>query len=366
MRGAFDGMTQRLRRIAEIRYRPRRRTTWHLLRWRLRRLGIYWTNLVDVVGGLARDLKPPPDQGTLVRLSPPASRRWCLYAAYSPTSCVSDMVLAQLRAYRAAGFAVVFVSMSKFVSDADRDRLAGVCCGLIHRRSFGRDFGAWAHATRLLGDDLADAESLLLTNDSMLGPIFPLAPFIDVCTAREGLFGLTESLGGGSHLQSYFLLANGARTVADAVAFLAHVRLTHSKWLMVQRGEVAFARVLRNNGHFTGAVLDHETIENALLDHPELLAELSVLEPGLLSGLDPTPSLRNRYLLRSRLFMLPLNPCHQLNSVLLRHFKFPFIKVELVTKNPGMVPSVPDWRYFIDPDSPVTEAMIDDHLATLV
>ncbi|ALK08442.1 rhamnan synthesis F family protein [Blastochloris viridis] len=354
-----------MRRIAEIRYRPRRRTAWHRLRWRLRRLGIYWTNLVDVVGGVGRDLRPPPEQGTLVRLSPPASRRWCLYAAYSPTSCVSDMVLAQLRAYREAGFAVVFVSMSNAVSDADRDRLASVCCGLIHRRSFGRDFGAWAHATRLLGADLADAQSLLLTNDSQLGPIVPLAPWIDACTARDGLFGLTESLGGGSHLQSYFLLANGVRAVADVVAYLTHVRLTHSKWLMVQRGEVAFSRAMREKGHYTAAVLDHETIENALLDHPELLAELSVLEPALLEGLRPAQPLRNRYLLRSRLFMLPLNPCHQLNSVLLRHFKFPFIKVDLVTKNPGMVPSAPDWRYFIGPDSPVTEAMIDDHLATL-
>ncbi|MFT0877364.1 rhamnan synthesis F family protein [Rhodopseudomonas sp. G2_2311] len=324
------------------------------------------TNLVDVIGGLRKDMLPQVENGALVFLNERGRQRWCIYAAYSPTSHVSDMVLTQLRAYRDAGFEVVFVSMSLTISEGDRGRIADVCSGLVHRRSSGRDFGAWAHAVRLLGHRLAGAESLLLTNDSMLGPFVSLEPWIDACTAREGLFGLTESIGGGSHLQSYFLIANGAQVVADTVGFLSELRLSHSKWLMVQRGEVAFSCAMRRKGHYTAAVLDHETIENALLEHPELLAELSVLEPGLSIGLDSDDPFRYRYQLRSRLFMRPLNPCHQLNSVLLRYFKFPFIKVDLVTKNPGMVPSAPDWRYFIGPDSSVTEEMIEDHLATLV
>lgn len=365
MLGASDNMGVRLHRIRDIPYRPRRRTVWYVLRCRLRRLGIYWTNLVDVVAGRGRDLCPRTEQGTLIRLKAPGGRRWCFYASYSPASLVTDMVLAQLRTYRDAGFEVVFISMSRTLSDPDREKLSALCTYMIRRRSFGRDFGAWAHAARLLSDDLKNAEALLLTNDSMLGPILPLQPWLDACTSKQGFFGLTESLGGGSHLQSYFLLANGSSAIADAVAFLSRVRLTHSKWLMVQRGEVALTSTMRAKGHLAAAVLDYETIENALLDHPELLAELSVIEPRLLEGLDPSQPKRNRYLLRSRLFMRPLNPCHQLNSVLLGHFKFPFIKIDLVTKNPGMVPSAPDWRYFIDPDGPVTEAMIDDHLATL-
>ena len=106
-------------------------------------------------------------------------------------------------------------------------------------------------------------------------------------------------------------------------------------------------------------------LANALLENQELLAELFVMHPELREGLDPHWSTRNRYLLRSRLFLIPLNPNHKLNSVLLNHFHFPFVKVDLVTKNQGLVPSAPDWRYFLTSDSPVTEAMIDDHLAAL-
>jgi hypothetical protein len=135
---------------------------------------------------------------------------------------------------------------------------------------------------------------------------------------------------------------------------------------MVQRGEMSFSRAMQQRGHYTAAILDHETIENALLDNPELLVELEILHPRLTEGLDNISQSRRRYLLRSRLFRLPLNPNHQLNSVLLGHFRFPFIKADLVMKNPGMVPSAPDWRYFITGESLVTEEMIDDHLATLI
>ena len=331
----------------------------------MRRLQIYWRNLQDIVIGRIQDLGGVSQQGTIEQLSPPQGRLWCLYAAYSRSSVVSDMVLAQLAAYKSSGFSIVFVSMSENVAEEDRDKLANYCTHLIHRKSIGRDFGAWAHTANLLGDTLEDAEAVLFTNDSNLGPFYPLESWIKACRVREGFFGLTESIGGGSHLQSYFLLANGHAVVKDALRFLRTLKLTHSKWLMVQRGEIGFTQTMQRNGHYTGAILDHETLENALLENQELLAELFVMHPELREGLDPHWSTRNRYLLRSRLFLIPLNPNHKLNSVLLNHFHFPFVKVDLVTKNQGLVPSAPDWRYFLTSDSPVTEAMIDDHLAAL-
>ncbi|WP_204324432.1 hypothetical protein, partial [Stenotrophomonas maltophilia] len=61
------------------------------------------------------------------------SRRLCLYASYSRTSLVSDMVLEQLRAYRQAGFSIVFISMSVSLAADDLSRLDGLCATVIRR-----------------------------------------------------------------------------------------------------------------------------------------------------------------------------------------------------------------------------------------
>lgn len=392
---------QPIRRSSQPTYRPIRRYPWTLFAFRYRRVGIFWDNVRDLVVGLARDivrggeLRAQPGARLVELADRPAGaagvdaagafgsseRRWCLFAAYSPRSVVTDMVIAQLRAYQQAGFAIAFVSMSKAISREDMTRLQEVCTHVLHRRSFGRDFGAWVHAARLLGQQLRSSDRLLLANDSNLGPIQPLQPWLDAALARDGVVGFTESLGGGSHLQSYFLLANGVPAVNAVLDFLASMKLSHSKWLMIQRGEIAFSETLRRRGHFVGALLDHETLEDAAISDREYQAELEVMFPDLFHGLQ-LPDVRKlapderdaelarakayqRYLLRSRLFLLPVNPTHQLNSLLLKHFKFPFIKAELVVKNPGMVPSAPDWRYFVNEQSPVTERMIEDHLATL-
>lgn len=373
-----------MREIRDISYRARRGNEASRALYWLRRSRVHCRTLCDIAGGLRRDamwragmMRLPPPQ--LVRHAPlfageTGPRRLCLYAAWSPRSVVSDMVFAQLRAYRDAGFAVVFVSMSDLIAEADAARLRECCPVVIRRASRGRDFGAWAEALGLLGPETDGLDALLLTNDSVLGPIRPLAPFIAPCLAAPGLFGLTESLGGGSHLQSYFLLANGQGAVADAARFLRDLRLSFSKWIMVQRGELGLSRAMREKGHTVAAVLDHVTLEDTLVSEPELQTELSVMHPGLFRGIAPLPPARagdpalaerNRYLLRRRLFGRPLNPGQHLATVLVRRFGFPFIKAEFVAANPALAPSAAEWRSLVTADSPVTVAMLEAHLAAL-
>jgi len=287
------------------------------------------------------------------------------------------MIFTQIEAYKEAGFSIVFVSMSKSIAEADMLRLKSLCSVVIHRKSFGRDFGAWAHAAQLLQMSTLDVECLLLTNDSNIGPIYPLDSWVRACREKEGFFGLTESIQGESHLQSYFLVANGRSAVRSTVDFLTRVmKPSHSKWLMIQRGEFGISKYMLRKKHLVSAVLDYETLESALLDHPIYWAELAVMFPNIFARFkeylphfaeEQKAYVRqyNRFLLRSSLFQIPLNPSHQLNSLLVRHFKFPFIKVELVAKNPAKVPSAPDWRYHLTESSLVSEAEIDEHLSSM-
>lgn len=383
--GGSQSREKPMRIIGQFPYRLTRRNRWKLFRYRYRSLFRNVENIIDIAGGVINDifLRRNAETQQDVHAEPihikdernsAKRKQWCLYAAYSPKSVVTEMVLAQLRSYYEAGFSVVFVSMSASISELDRQRLSQVCSHLIHRRSFGRDFGAWAHAVRLLSDEMEAAEALLLTNDSNVGPVRALGPWINRCMEQEGVFGLTESIGGGSHLQSYFIVCNGRDVVNTMFSFLKNIRLSHSKWLMIQRGEIALTRFMRARGHFIGALVDYGSLEDIFINNPELWTELKVVFPWLFVGMKDINITEknkldveyNRYLLRSRLFLAPLNPSHHFNAVLVKHFGFPFIKTELILKNPAMLPSAADWRHFVSDESPVAVETIEDHLSTLM
>lgn len=373
-------------------YRATRRTPLSALVDRHGRILARASAIGDLVAGFARDVVAARTtslrHGAILSVErvghphrPAAARKWCLYAAYSPRAVVSRMVRAQLAAYRDAGYAVAFVSMSQTIAPEDRASLRAVADLIIQRRSHGRDFGAWAATLDLIDDGLGACEHLLLTNDSCLGPLNPLAPWIERAERRPGLAGLTENLGGGSHLQSYFLLANGNPAVTELRKFLGAMRLSHSKFLTVQRGEIALSAHMRRHGHAVTALIDHERLEHELLKRPLHQTALELAAPHLFKGQRPLPDAGlpphvrdteiervqhyNRLLLRRRLFADPINPCYHLMPLLLEAFAFPFVKVDLVVRNPGRFPFVPDWRYAIAADGAVTETDLDDHLATL-
>ena len=380
-----------MRRLHQPSYRLKRRSRLTLLQHKYRRYGIVYSVVSEKLQGRLKDallalkilrLEKPEltwlsSEGDLTGVP----TRWCFYASYSPRSLITDMVIEQLRSYREAGFQIAFITMSNRVTERDLAKLKPFCAVVIRRQSHGRDFGAWVHASALLRRQMETSTALLLTNDSMLGPISPLDRWIESCLAREGVFGLTESYGGGSHLQSYFLLGNGTSEVSSMLAFLQALQLSFSKWIMIERGEIKFTQVMQRRGHYTAALIGYEAVERALLENREYQAELEAVAPHLFHAFKSPNNMMfysnlpeeekhnaavyNKYLLRSRLYLYPFNPTHHFNAVLLKHFEFPFIKAELIMKNPGMLPSVPDWPEFVTDESPVSVQMIEEHLATL-
>jgi hypothetical protein len=284
----------------------------------------------------------------------PGARQVALYAHYCASGRVSAMVLRQLRAYAAAGFAVVFVTMSPGISEADWAEVAAIAALLVHRRNHGLDFGAWRDLAGTLAERWPDAEELLLVNDSVLGPIRPLEPvFAALRSGGEGLFGLTDSYQGGAHLQSYFLLGRGRSAVADVLAFLRAAPVSTSKWLMVQRCEMGLSRHMHRKGHRVAALYGYDRLIAVINAHPaEGLAHL-VPEAARRSARGPV--LPNR----------PLNPVHHLWRPLVSLLDYPFLKIELVRRNPGRLPHIGSWTALVGPDSPCSAAMLAKHVAAI-
>lgn len=289
-------------------------------------------------------LAPPP--AGLTRLAPGAaapSRSLALYLHWSPDGRVSAMVRRQVALWAAEGFGVVFVSNAA-PPEADWAALAPLTVLRLARRNTGRDFGAWRDAAAEAVARFGEPEELLLANDSVLGPFRPLAPLVAAWRAGgEGVFGATESWGGGPHLQSYALLARGPRAVAALRAHLAAFRDSRSKWRVVQQGELGLARRLRAAG----------VRQAALFGYARLVAEV---DAGTRAALGP------RFADPAALARYPLNPCHHLWRVLVERMGFPWIKAELVRRNPGRLPGVEAWSSLVGPED---AALIRDHLALM-
>jgi hypothetical protein len=339
---------------------PGLRRLWHGLglqgRLRfLRRLVLVGS---EVAVGAAIDLAEAMrgrGSGNIVRMQPgarpqPGARRVALYAHYCASGRVSGMVMQQLRAYAAAGFAVVFATASPAIADTDWAEVASIAALLVHRRNRGLDFGAWCDLAETLGQRWPQIDELLLVNDSVLGPIRPLEPvFAALRAGGEGMFGLTDSWQGGGHLQSYFLLARGRAVVAEMLAFMRSAPISASKWLMVQRCEMGLSRHMHQKGVRVAALFGYARLIAAIHAHAaEGLAHLA----GAPGGIRTLPK-------------RPLNPVHHLWRPLVCLLGFPFVKTELVRRNPGRLPHIGSWTALVGPESPTASSVLTGHLAEI-
>ncbi len=251
-----------------------------------------------------------------------------LYLHWSPGGHISAMVRRQVALWHDCGFDVVFVTNATPPA-ADWDAVAQHCVLRLRRSNVGRDFGAWRDAAAVALARFPMPSEILLANDSVLGPFRPIAPLVDAWRAGgDGLFGMTESHGGGAHLQSYALLARGGGAVASMLAHLADLRDSRSKWRIVQRGEIGLTQRMLREGHRCAALFGHGTL-NVHVQRP---------------------------------VRQPVNPTHHLWRVLIEQAGYPFIKTDLVRRNPARLPGVERWADCV----PQAEAaLMRDHLAIM-
>lgn len=336
--------------------------TWRRLAFRVGQVAL------EVAGALPQDAMralrggAPPLRRLETGVAPrPEATSVALYVHYAASGQVSEMVRQQLAGLAGAGFAIVFITMAETVPEADWQAARQHCALVAQRRNFGRDFGAWQELAAEARQRWPGATELLLANDSVLGPILPLPPVLDALrSGGAGLFGLTESIQGGPHLQSYFLLARGPAAVADLFGFLRDMRMSHSKWLVVQRGELRLARWMRDRGHRVAALFGYRRLVAAALAAPEERARLAASHPALRELESWLPDAREALLLAQ-----PLNPNHHFWHALVGQLGYPFLKTELVRRNPGRLPGIESWRALVPPDAPCPVPVIEAHLQVM-
>jgi len=216
----------------------------------------------------------------------PPAPKVAILCHYDRDGVLRPDTLRFLRELHAAGYWIAVVSNGTPMGPDGVAALRGVAGALLTRRNIGVDFSAWHMAMRHLALPRPETRHILLANDSVYGPLAPLAPLLARMSGDDAdLWGMTDSAQRDWHLQSYFLLA-GPR--------LIHTPMWHRFWRgvfplpfrrwTVGRYEIGLSRKVVAAGLTARALFPHRQPGNPTLNdwHALLKAGFPFLKRELL------------------------------------------------------------------------------------
>jgi hypothetical protein len=268
-----------------------------------------------------------------------------LFMHFDRNGRVRAQLLAYIREFIANGRQVIFVTNSGKLAPASDAELRKLCVAVMVRRNRGYDFGAWREVIEHFGLPRAETEEIILANDSVFGPLRPLAGVFErLDYAAADIWGLTESWQSRYHLQSFFL-AFGPAAIRDGAwqKFWQSVWPVPAKSFIVKSYEVGVSQVMMKAGLSCAALWPYEALTK-LVDTAELEKLIAFQETDL-GKEDPIHVTRKLQILRIRDCVarrIAMNPSADLWRQLLMQ-GFPFIKRELLRDNPTEVQDIGDW-----------------------
>jgi lipopolysaccharide biosynthesis protein len=253
-----------------------------------------------------------------------------------------------------AGFTVIIVSNSPKIDAAAVPSLLPHCALVLHRYNVGYDFGAWRDGILEI-PDLSALQQLLITNDSVFGPLQDLVPVLSRCDSAEGdVWGITESFDTRYHLQSYFLAFNEAvLREAKFRNFWEKMRYVENKRVVIYKYEIGLSQLLLKLGFRLRALYPYRELTGVVLQ--QSMDDFEINKHPLVSDY-------SKHVLQTINFGYPLNPTHYFWETLVLKLKCPFIKRDLLEKNPVGVPLLGNWRNAIASASDYPIEYIEEYL----
>jgi lipopolysaccharide biosynthesis protein len=251
----------------------------------------------------------------------------------------------------------VFVSTSPQLPEEEAGKVLRLSWKVLHCRNLGHDFGSYKDGIRQIGSvDLVD--SLILMNDSCYGPLLDLDCLEQLAKSGDpDIWGITDSLSRKYHLQSYFLWIGRRALHCPAFhRFWATLLPYQPRSLVIRLDEVRFTQNLVRHGIVTQALCPYHAVANRAL---QLILRRLASDAGQLlsSEKDYLEQLGNAISKG-----IPLNPMHSFWDVLLAEFACPFIKRNLLGRNPARIRGLIDWAALLQKHTDYDIDLIYRHL----
>ena len=273
-------------------------------------------------------------------------KKVALFVHFDAAGRVAPATRAFITSLNDAGLDVVFVTNSESILDEAKGFLKRHCAGMIIRRNIGYDFGAWRDALDTLGLPRAETRAIFLVNDSVYGPFADLQPLLAAIDfERADVWGATESWQHRYHLQSFFLGCGEAVIRGRAWKdFWRSVRPVPCKDWVIRHCEIGFTRAMAKGGARCAAIFPSANLlDEREIEHLERIIEDDLARRGQNSRIHAKAVHAVRILRYARRDTNTLNPSVDLWRQLIQA-GYPFLKRELLLRNPTRVADVFEWE----------------------
>jgi lipopolysaccharide biosynthesis protein len=222
----------------------------------------------------------------------------CIFSSFSFSGQVEEYVFYYLDELKKAGFSILFVSTST-LPESCVHRLSQYTCLIVERENICPDFGSWKAGLSMLNWEKLDA--VLLTNDSVFGPLFNLDDIIVSMKDRYDVWGMSENYETDHHLQSYFLNFNKRAITSEIFrTFWDNVDLSAVKEEVIEKYEIGISRLFRDSGFRLGAYANIDVVSKHAPDGYKLLNQLVVCWKPLIKNHE-FPFLKRELIIRKNI-----------------------------------------------------------------
>ena len=173
------------------------------------------------------------------------------FAQYSADGLIRDDIIPLLKAYQRHADLVVIAATPQLAEQTRTlKKLQSLSQVVIVRENDGYDFGSWMTGIRFCSQMLEDYEQVILTNDSLWGPINPLKQLFNRLNASPAdVVGLTDDLMYSYHLQSSLIAFRKTAFTHSAFAdFWSSIHTWSQKRDLVKQQEVGLSKRMMSAG----------------------------------------------------------------------------------------------------------------------
>ncbi len=238
----------------------------------------------------------------------------CVFIHYDANNKIDSHCEHYLNALKKAGCDIIFVSTSKTLTSDALLIAKQYCFAAMIRTNIGRDIYSYKIGIAFAEPFLPNYEKLILANDSVYGPLFDLHPLIHFGDDKKlDFWGATDSGQLICHIQSYFFVFTRSMFMSTIFKNYWHnIKLINHKRHLIEKYELKIAHFFNNQGFSSGVYCHYSDVANQMPDK--------------------TPGQLIRKLKAER-----YNISHFAWDYLISNHHFPFIKKELVLRNPAKI-----------------------------
>jgi lipopolysaccharide biosynthesis protein len=252
-------------------------------------------------------------------------RTLIIMAHYDPTGRLAPHALRQIDALADVADRLIVVSTAA-LQDADDVEAITKRAELVSRTNYGYDFYSYKTGLDQV-DDIDRYDTVIVCNDSYVGPLVPYRRMLDTMRARQvDFWGITQTRRRALHVQSYFV-AFRSWVVRSAAfqRFWGAMTPVSDRLQVITKYEVGLSRTLLEAGFALGSYFEEDDADRRLARARHLWWAYHTVQRQ--------PRHRRRAALRQLPFE-PWNPMAALADRALDGARLPLVKIDTLRYDP--------------------------------